>query len=68
MAATPKKEPLFLFLFGGAKKEGGTCARLIRESHMVGGKEGGKKNEMMERWSEKVKAMSSASTENILHC
>lgn len=35
MAAAHKKGIGVSFLFGGEKKEGGTCAMLIRESHMV---------------------------------
>lgn len=45
LASPHKKELLFLFFFGEAKKEGGTCAMLIRGSHMVEGRGGdGEKN------------------------
>lgn len=45
MAAAHKKGIGVSFLFGGEKKEGGTCAVLIRESHMAERRagEGGKK-------------------------
>lgn len=45
LAAAHKKGIGVSFLFGGEKKEGGTCAMLIRESHMVERRagEGGKK-------------------------
>lgn len=51
LAAPHKKEFGVSFLFGGAKKEGGTCAMLIRESHMVeeGGRERAGEGEMERR-------------------
>lgn len=70
MAATHKKELLFLFFLDGAKKEGGTCAMLIRESHMVESREE-KRGEKNGKWRDRVKKKrygTFASLENTLRC